>query len=290
MFLVFLKTLVAFVVFGLVYFIIETLLLKIEEEKEIHKEKKWKKIISLDGVFLVFEKDPKSAKARNIKIITAVSLIAIFFLWSSKILISLFIGIIGFFLPQFLANMRKERMAKMIDNQLADGLILIANSLKAGMSFPQTLDVMARQGTPPLSDEFIEVGRELKIGVSMDKSLFNMVSRWPSITNLRIAVVAINIAQEVGGNLSETLSRLSDTMRKRKEIQGKIDALTTQGKLSGVVTALTPFALFAAISWMSPDLMAPMINEPLGNIMLIAIVFLILVGFLVIRKIVDIDI
>ena len=149
---------------------------------------------------------------------------------------------------------------------------------------------MARQGTPPLSEEFKEVGREVKVGVPMEKALFNMVERWPAIVNLKIAVIAINIAQEVGGNLSETLSRLSDTMRKRKEIQGKIDALTTQGKLSGVVTAMTPFALFAAISWMSPDLMAPMMSTTLGNIMLIAIVFLILIGFLVIRKIVDIDI
>jgi len=292
MFLLLLRTLISLAVFAVIYVVITTVADEIEKRDEEERENGGFKTnkIDLDSVFAVFDKAPDSKKAKGIKFASAGAFFLIFMLLTAKILISVALGVAGFFVPKIIADFRKEKKAKKIDDQLADGLVLIANSLKAGMSFPQTIEVMARQGTPPLSEEFAEVGREVKVGVSMEKGLFNLVGRWPKIVNLRIAVIAINIAQEVGGNLSETLSRLSDTMRKRKEIQGKIDSLTTQGKLSGVITALMPFALFAVISWMSPEIMAPMINTPLGNIMLIVILALIACGFMIIQKIVDIDI
>jgi len=292
MFLILLKTLIAFVIFGGVYFVVTAAADEIERKKEEEREAGAvkKKKFDFDNLFLVFEKEPDSKKAKFIKFSFAGAFFIIFLALSGKPLIALALGAAGFFAPKMLADMNKEKKAKRIDDQLADGLVLVANSLKAGMSFPQTIEVMSRQGNPPLSDEFAVVGREVKVGVSMEKALFNFVNRWPKIVNLRIAVIAINIAQEVGGNLSETLSRLSDTMRKRKEIQGKINALTTQGKLSGIITALMPFALFAAISWMAPDIMEPMISTALGNLMLIVILALIAAGFIIIQKIVDIDI
>ncbi|PKM99681.1 MAG: hypothetical protein CVU78_04990 [Elusimicrobia bacterium HGW-Elusimicrobia-2] len=292
MFIILLKTLISLALFAGIYFIVTAAADEIERKKEEEKENGGvkKKVLDFDDLLSVFEKDPGSKKARIIKFSCAGAFFVIFLALSGKMLISLALGVAGFFAPKLLSDLNKEKKAKRIDDQLADGLVLIANSLKAGMSFPQTIEVMSRQGTPPLSDEFAVVGREVKIGVSMEKALFNFVGRWPKIVNLRIAVIAINIAQEVGGNLSETLSRLSDTMRKRKEIQGKIDSLTTQGKLSGVITALMPFALFAAISWMSPDMMAPMINTALGNLMLVVILALIAAGFVIIQKIVNIDI
>ncbi|MBA3066533.1 type II secretion system F family protein [bacterium] len=295
MFLILLKTLISLAIFAGVYVIVTTVADEIERKKELEAQEKEtgvikKKGMDFDNIFAVFETSPNSKKARLIKFASAGGFFVFFLALSGKLLISCALGAGGFLIPKFISDLRKEKKAQRIDSQLADGLVLIANSLKAGMSFPQTIEVMSRQGSPPLSDEFAVVGREVKIGVSMEKALFNFVGRWPKIVNLRIAVIAINIAQEVGGNLSETLSRLSDTMRKRKEIQGKIDSLTTQGKLSGVITALMPFALFAAISWMSPDIMAPMINTALGNLMLIVILVLIAAGFMIIQKIVDIDI
>jgi len=290
MFLILLKALISFTVFGGIYFTITRLAEEMEKSKKEEGVYRKRKLFDIDELLSVFDTAPKSQKAKNLKLISAGFCLLMFFLWLQKIFLAGAAGITGYFLPQFIANLRKERKARRLDDQLADGLVLIANSLKAGMSFPQTIGVMARQGSPPLSLEFNEVAGEEKLGVSMDKALVNLASRWPKVVNLQIAVIAINIAQEVGGNLAETLSRLSDTMRKRKEIQGKIDSLTTQGKISGIITALTPFALFAAISWMSPEMMAPMISTTLGNIMLIVIVFLIMAGFLIIRKIVDIDI
>ncbi|MCD6423648.1 MAG: type II secretion system F family protein [Elusimicrobia bacterium] len=289
MILILLKTLIAFLSFGIVYFIVIKIAQDLERKKEAEKEKP-KRVSGVLNLFDVLERAPNSPKAKKIKLISLLIFFVFGIFLTKTILFSLILGMAGFILPQAIANLRKERKAKRIDAQLADGLVLIANSLKAGMSFPQTLEVMARQGTPPLSKEFEEVSRELKIGVPMEKALFNLAERWPEIPNLRIAVIAINIAQEVGGNLAETLARLSETMRKRKEIQGKINALTTQGKISGIITAMTPVALFVFIYWMNPDVMSPMITTTMGNLMLVVIALLIFSGFMVIRKIVNIDI
>jgi len=291
MILILLKTFIAFLSFGLVYFIVIKVAENIERKKEEEEEgEKTKKFSGISNLFDILEKAPNSPKAKRIKLISLFVFFVFGLFITKKFFLSLILGIAGFVLPQAIANFRKERKAKRIDAQLADGLVLIANSLKAGMSFPQTLEVMARQGTPPLSKEFEDVSRELKIGVPMEKALFNLAERWPEIPNLRIAIIAINIAQEVGGNLAETLARLSETMRKRKEIQGKIDAMTTQGKISGIVTAMTPVALFLFIYWMNPDIMSPMITTTMGNLMLVVIALLIFGGFMVIRKIVNIDI
>jgi len=289
MILILLKTLIAFLSFGIVYFIVIKIAQDLERKKEAEKEKP-KRVSGVLNLFDVLERAPNSPKAKKIKLISLLIFFVFGIFLTKTILFSLILGMAGFILPQAIANLRKERKAKRIDAQLADGLVLIANSLKAGMSFPQTLEVMARQGTPPLSKEFEEVSRELKIGVPMEKALFNLAERWPEIPNLRIAIIAINIAQEVGGNLAETLARLSETMRKRKEIQGKINALTTQGKISGIITAMTPVALFVFIYWMNPDVMSPMITTTMGNLMLVVIALLIFSGFMVIRKIVNIDI
>jgi len=290
MFLILLKALISLAVLGVIYIAVTEVAEEMSKEREGGGVSGKKEVFQIDEILSVFERAPKSRKARNLKLVSAAFCFLFFLLWTKKFFLAGAAGVGGFLLPQFLANLRRARKAKRLDDQLADGLVLIANSLKAGMSFPQTLGVMARQGSPPLSTEFNEVAGEEKLGVSMEKALFNLAARWPNVVNLQIAVLAINIAQEVGGNLAETLSRLSETMRKRKEIQGKIDALTTQGKISGVITALTPVALFAAISWMSPDIMAPMVSTTLGNIMLVVIVFLIVIGFIVIQKIVSIDI
>ncbi|MCD6413061.1 MAG: type II secretion system F family protein, partial [Elusimicrobia bacterium] len=221
MIIILLKALISFLAFGAVFFLTQRVFERISREK-IEKEQNVRKRESVFARYLnILERNPASQEAKVSKLITATAGIFLVFAATSSLFLSVVAGLFGFFVPQLIVNIRKERKAKKIDEQLADGLVLIANSLKAGMSFPQTLEVMARQGTPPLSSEFAEVSREVKFGVPMEKALANLAGRWPKVANLRIAVIAINIAQEVGGNLSETLSRLSETMRKRKEIQGK---------------------------------------------------------------------
>lgn len=198
-------------------------------------------------------------------------------------------ALIGFFLPNLLSRYLQRKRLKEFDNQLIDGLTTIANSLRAGLSFPQALETIGREAPPPLSEEFSQVNREVGLGMDTAEALLELTRRVPS-RELHLAVTAINIAREAGGNLAEVLGQLSHTMRQRDMLQGKIKTLTAEGRLSGIVVGLMPILLGLAIHAIEPDLMKPMFHTLPGNIMLGVIVILLLLGAVVIKKIVTIDI
>lgn len=198
-------------------------------------------------------------------------------------------ALIGFFLPNFLSRYLQSKRLKEFDNQFIDGLTTIANSLRAGLSFPQALETIAREASPPLSEEFSQVNREINLGTDIEEALRELTRRVPS-QELRLAIIAINIARETGGNLAEILTQLSHTIRQRNMLQGKINTLTAEGRLSGIVVGLMPILLGLAIHAIEPDLMKPMFHTLPGNIMLGIIVILLLLGAVVIKKIVTINI
>ncbi|MCK4649273.1 type II secretion system F family protein [bacterium] len=200
-----------------------------------------------------------------------------------------FFALIGYFLPNFLSRYLQGKRLEEFDNQLVDSLTTIANSLRAGLSFPQALETIAREASPPLSEEFSQVNREISLGTDTEEALLELTRRVPS-RELHLAVTAINIAQEAGGNLAEVLGQLSSTMRQREMLQGKIKTLTAEGRLSGIVVGIMPILLGLAIHAIEPDLMKPMFHTLPGNIMLGVIVILLFLGAVVIKKIVTIDI
>lgn len=246
---------------------------------------------SIKQMYENFAKDPKSKEAKKFKTIVFVVFLLIGYLFTGGNLFFSFVaGALGFFLPVILLIMAENRRFAKIDKQLADGLVLIANSLKSGLSFAQGLDVLAQQGQPPLAEEFQIVTRELRLGVPMEHALNNMAVRLKKSKEMQIAVTAINIARETGGNMAEALSTLSVTMRKRSEMQGKIEALTAQGKFSGVIMGSLPFLIGFMIYMMDPKAMTPMFTTVYGYAILLLIVAMITIGGLIIKKIITIDI
>ncbi len=238
-----------------------------------------------------FSKDPKSKDARNFRILVLVGFFLFGFLMTGgNMFFSLVAGAMGFFLPVVLLNIAESRRLSLIDKQLSDGLVLIANSLRSGLSFAQALDVLAQQGQPPLAEEFQVVTREMRLGIPMEHALNNMTERLKKSKEIKIAMTAINIARETGGNMAEALSTLSTTMRRRAEMQGKIEALTAQGKFSGVITSMLPFLLGLMIYLMDPKMIMPMFTTLPGYGMILLVLVLIAIGGLIIKKIVTIDI
>jgi tight adherence protein B len=199
-------------------------------------------------------------------------------------------GMGGYFLPTILVNRAETQRLTKIDKQLSDGLVLISNSLRSGLSFAQALDTLAQQGQPPLASEFQIVTQELRLGIPMEQGLNNLSDRLKKSKEIKIAMTAINIARETGGNMAEALSTLSLTMRRRNEMQGKIDSLTAQGKFSGIVTSMLPFLLGMMIYMIDPNMMTPMFTTVPGYAMILLAIILIAVGGLLIKKIVAIDI
>ncbi|HEX5747887.1 MAG TPA: type II secretion system F family protein [Archangium sp.] len=197
--------------------------------------------------------------------------------------------IFGFFLPIILVKHYRKRRIKKFNVQLVDALQAMANAFKAGLTFPQAIEHVAREAQPPLAQEFGLFVKEVKLGVPLEEALINMGRRVGS-DDLELVVVATNIARQLGGNMAEMFETISSVIRERFRLEGKIDALTAQGKLQGWVVAAMPAILGLVLNYMRPDLMEPMMDHWFGYILVTVIAIMEVLGVIIIRRIVNIDI
>lgn len=202
-------------------------------------------------------------------------------------------GLIGLYVPGFYVGMKQRKRMKSFNDQLGDTVMLLANSLRSGYSLLQSMEMVSRESQPPVSQEFRRVVQEVGLGLSLEEALNNMMRRVPS-EDLDLMVTAIIIQFEVGGNLSEILETIGSTIRERVRIKGQIRVLTSQARYSGYVVSLLPIAIAIIISGINPEFMSPIFTFgfppeawcclPCGSL------FMMLLGFLAIRKIVDIEV
>jgi tight adherence protein B len=211
--------------------------------------------------------------------------------------LALLIGaFIGFMIPKFWLNRRKNGRLNSFNKQLPDTITLIANALRAGSSFLQAIELVVRESRPPISTEFGRVIREVNLGLSFDTALENMVRRVKS-DDLELMATAISIQHTVGGNLAEILDSIAFTIRERVRIQGEIRTLTAQQRMSGYVVGFLPVALAAFLFVAAPGFMEPMFDArisvmglPLGVIIMVIGGISMFFGFMFIRRIVDIEV
>lgn len=203
--------------------------------------------------------------------------------------------VLGWWVPRFYVNRRKSRRLKAFNDHLADTITLIANALRAGASFLQAIELVVRETQPPISTEFNRVIREVNLGLPFQQALANMVRRVRS-EDLELMATAITIQHQVGGNLAEILDSIAFTIRERIRIMGEIRTLTAQQRMSGYVVAGLPIFLVVLLNVIAPSFMEPMFGDPevagipLGVIILFFGGVLMLIGFLAIRRIVDIEV
>jgi len=186
-----------------------------------------------------------------------------------------------------LLRIRKRR--NIFTEQLGDCLTTIANALRAGYSFQQAVDVVAREMEPPISDEFAQVSREVSMGVPLESALEAMGRRVGSM-DLDLVITAVLIQREVGGNLAKILDNIGDTIQERIRMKREIFALTAQGRLSAWVLILLPFLMALFLYIFSPEQLMILIDDPLGRLALMISMVLELIGYVVIQKIVHIDV
>jgi tight adherence protein B len=204
--------------------------------------------------------------------------------------------VIGYWLPKFWLNRRKAGRLKAFNGGLADTIMLLANSLRAGSSFLQSVEMVVREAQPPISTEFSRVIREVNLGLPLDDALNNLARRVKS-DDLELMTTAIAIHHQVGGNLAEILDTIAYTIRERVRIKGEIKTLTAQQRMSGYVVGFLPVALVLVMSVIAPTFMAPMFQSPPELLGLPAGLFILgaggvmmLIGFILIRRIVDIEV
>jgi tight adherence protein B len=191
--------------------------------------------------------------------------------------------------PTLALRMAMKRRADKLREQLPDVLTIMASSLRAGHSFMQALDAVAREIAQPAATEFQRVVSEIRLGRPTDDALEALAERVGS-ADFRWAVLAVNIQREVGGNLAEILDNVADTLRERATMRRQIRVLTSEGRLSAWVLALLPIGIGLYLLMRSPDYIRPLYTTTFGLIMLAGAAGLMTVGVLWMRKIVDIDV
>jgi tight adherence protein B len=225
------------------------------------------------------------------RVISAFAVAAVAFLLSGVVL-AIAGGIVGLFIPPIYVGRAKSGRLKAFDNQLADMLNLMVNGLRAGFSTLQAMEAVSHEMPPPISDEMRRVVQEMQLGITMEEALDHLMRRIQS-EDLDLVITAINVQREVGGNLAEILDVISFTIRERVRIKGEISALTAQGRATAWVISALPIALVGLLFLVNRPYVMQFFNpetRTCGIPMVTLAALMIISGFIITQKIVDIDI
>ena len=188
-----------------------------------------------------------------------------------------------------LARWLDERRRAKFNAQLPEALATMSNALRAGFSLSQAFDAVVDLGEQPVSEEFRIFQQQIRIGMSFEDALESLSQR-VGADDLTLVTTAILVSRKTGGNVTEIFDKISDTIRGRMKIERKVRTLTAQGRMQGLIVSLMPLALGVILTVMKPKLMIPFFCSAAGAVSIVVVVVLITVGWLIIRKIIRIDV
>lgn len=240
---------------------------------------------NLADMFLFIE--PKQLFFINILTLVSVPFFGrlLFGSWFVGILLSITLAV----LPRYAYRYLHTRRRRQFVHQLPDALNMISASMQAGANVTNAIEFMAEEMEAPIKQEFQLFLREQRLGVEFNTALENVYQRIPE-SEFQLVVAGMQISRDVGGNLAEVLLRLSETLRKKIEMEGKITTLTSQGKMQGIVMTLLPVGIGVTLYHMEPQSMGRILTEPVGWAVIFVSSLLLFGGYITIRKIVSIDV
>ena len=184
---------------------------------------------------------------------------------------------------------RRRLRLKQFAKQMPDALELISRALRAGHSLASGFNLVSQEMKAPISKEFNRVFEEQNLGVPLEVALDNMTDRIPNL-DLRFFATAVILQRQTGGDLAEILDKIGYLVRERFKIWGQVQALTGEGRLSGIVLLALPPVLFLAVYRLNPDYVMPLFTDPMGRQMLAGGIIMQLLGAIVIKKIINIKV
>ena len=188
-----------------------------------------------------------------------------------------------------LAKWLDQRRREKFNAQLPEALATMSNALRAGFSIAQAFDSVVEQGEKPMSEEFAILQQQLRVGMSFESALESMSERVGS-DDLTLVTTAILISRKTGGNETEIFDKISETIRGRMKIERKVKTLTAQGRLQGIIVSAMPILLGIAMCVLKPKLMIPFLTSMTGILCVAVMTVLIVLGWMMIRKIIKIDV
>ncbi|WP_100400291.1 type II secretion system F family protein [Bacillus sp. FJAT-44742] len=210
-------------------------------------------------------------------------------LLTSQLLLMAAGGMVGYLMPKMWLKAKQKKRMKQFNEGLPGMITSITGSLRAGFSFPQSLQMVAEESYSPIREEVQLVLKSMQYGTTLEDALVEWKDRMPS-EDLDLLVEAILIQRQVGGNLAYLLDKLVETTRERSKIEGQVKTLTAQGRLSGIIISLLPVGLGVLIYMMNPEYMGTLFIHPIGQGMLVAAVIGGVIGFFLVRKITTIEV
>lgn len=198
-------------------------------------------------------------------------------------------GLFCYQIPRWWIRSRIKKRNRLFEIRLTDLTLGLANGLRAGSALPQSLEVVSRDLGGPMTEELSLVLHEYRLGMDLPESLNRLVERMPS-EDLSLLVTAIRLTMQSGGSLAEVLDRITDTIRQRTEFQERLRTMTAQGRFEAIAMAAAPAAAFAILFFLDKELMMPLVQTKIGWCAIAAVALLETVGFIIINKIVTIDV
>lgn len=225
----------------------------------------------------------------GVSIICALIISLLVYLYTKSIVMLIIFLIIGFFIPELVLERKKSVRLSKLNSQLPEALNIIANGVRAGFSFTQALGTVTKEISGPISYEFNKVLRDNILGKPLEESLTNMSERVGD-EDLDMAVTALIIQRQVGGNLAEVLDSISSTIRERVKLKRNVKTLTAQGRVSAVIVSILPFAMAAALSVLSPGYLNVLFTSFIGKIMVVFGITFEIIGIFILIKLVDVKV
>jgi tight adherence protein B len=219
--------------------------------------------------------------------VTGAAAMLLFQLFFGRPLFALFFGLVCATIPYGVVRSKKTKRTRLFEEQLPDAMDLMTSALRAGLSLPAALQLVAQEAPSPLAEEFGHTFDEQNLGLDIRDAMINLAQRIDSV-DVKFFVTAVVVQRETGGNLAEIMQNISHIIRERFRILGDVRTLTAHGRFSGVILGVLPVAMGFLIAIIAPDYMLGFIRDPAGQSLLLLALVLQILGFIWIRKVVNI--
>jgi tight adherence protein B len=257
---------------------------KVKRDRDKSKHKVLKKLendLSMSGILI------RPSEFLLFWFVLAIVPSTLLFMLGANIIFVIIILVLGIFAPPLYVNKKRAKRVELFERQLIDAISIMSSCLKAGLTFQQALVSISTEMPNPISEEFGRVVKELKLGSSIETSLTRLSDKIGS-QNFMMIVSAILIQRQTGGNLSEILINISGTIKERFKIKNEIKVLTATARTSGLVVGLMPVAIILVFMLFNPDYVTIFFESNLGIVMIVIAMVMEVIGYLLIRKIVNI--
>lgn len=235
---------------------------------------------------LLMEVNPRLALIAALSSVAALALIGMFL--TGTIIGGLIIGAAAFFLPHLLIRHLEQKRRQRLDAQLVDGLTTLASAARAGLNLVQSMELLTKNHTGPIKQELGQILREYQMGLDLNQAMRNASDRIGSPL-YRLTFTAIETHRIRGGDLAESLDRIADSIRDIQRLEGKLDALTAQGRSQAMMMAVMPLVFLGILYLINPEGVVLVFTTSIGNILLLLVALLIGLAFVWIRRIMAID-